>query len=297
VSDNSYATDAVSGHQQGYTTFGFNIPPTATISGIALSVEAKSSDSSGCQVGAELSSNNGTGFTTSGTNAGVSGSDVAYTLGGSGSLWGRSWTPSDLNNGNFVVRLQDIDPGNACLNGSTLSVDQIRARVYYSVNTENSDGDNYFVAPTSADMQSIFNFIGNQVCPAANVVAVPPPTTGTLLVLTTVANNNGGSATPSSFTANVSASSPSQTSFAGSSSGVLVTMNPGAYSITETAVSGYNEISGATCSSSLPCDPVNGTGGVCAGETRVCILSNADIPPPPPPPNFNINVGNWQEVP
>jgi hypothetical protein len=29
----------------------------------------------------------------------------------------------------------------------------------------------------------------------------------------------------------------------------------------------------------------------------VCILSNADIPPPPPPPNFNINVGNWQEVP
>jgi hypothetical protein len=287
TSDNVYATDAVNGHQQGYTTFGFTIPPTATITGVALSVEAKSSDSSGCQVGAELSSNNGTSFTTSGTNAGVTGSDVAYTLGGSASLWGRAWVPADFNNGSFVVRLQNIDPGNACVNGSTLSTDQIRARVYYSANTENSDGDNFFIAPSSADMQSIFNFIGNQVCPAAvNLTSIPPPTTGTLLVMTTVTNNNGGGAVASAFTANVSAVSPSQSSFAGSTSGVSVTVGPGSYSVTEGAVSGYNEILGATCS-----------GTIVAGETRVCVLTNDDIPPPPPPPNFSVNVGSWQEVP
>jgi hypothetical protein len=292
VSDNSYTTDVVNGHQQGFTTFGFSIPPTAIINGIALSVETKSSDTSGCQVGAELSSNNGTSFTTTGTNAGVSGSDVAYTLGGAASLWGRSWVPSDFSNGSFVVRLQNIDPGSACVNGSTLSTDQIRARVYYTVNTENGDGDNFFIAPTSADMQGIFNFIGEQVCPAAlNLASAPPPTTGTLIVMTQVINNNGGASTSADFIANISAINPSQTSFAGVASGVTVTVDPGDYSVTENSATGYNEIPGATCSSG------GSLGPIVAGETRVCVLTNDDIPPPPPPPNFNINTGSWEEVP
>ena len=291
ASDNSYATDAISGHQQGYTTFGFSIPPTATINGIALSVEAKSSDNSGCQVAAELSSDNGASFTTSGSGTGVTGSDAAHTLGGVASLWGRTWVADDFSNGKFVVRLQDIDPGNACTNGSTLSTDQIRARVYYTVNNENSDGDNFFIAPTSADMQGIFNFIGEQVCPAAlNLASAPPPTTGTLIIMTQVINNNGGAETSMDFIARVSATNPSQSSFAGVASGVAVTVSPGSYNITENSVTGYNEIPGATCSSAI-------AGAIAAGETRVCVLTNDDIPPPPPPPDFNVNTGSWQEIP
>jgi hypothetical protein len=202
-------------------------------------------------------------------------------------VWGSSWLPDDFTNGNFVVRLRNIDPGNACTNGSTLSVDRVRARVYYTVNNENNDGDNFFIAPTSADMHGIFDFIGEQVCPAIlNLSSAPPPTTGTLMVITTVTNNNGGSLAESAFTANVNAINPSATSFAGSASGVSVTVDPGAYSISEDPVNGYNEILGATCS-----------GSIVAGETRVCVLSNDDVPPPPPPPNFNVTTGSWQEVP
>jgi hypothetical protein len=288
-SDNSYATN---GQSQGYGNFGFNIPPTATINGISLEVEAKSSDSSGCQVGAEISANNGTNFTTTGNTASVTGSDGVDTFGGNTTLWGKTWTPVDFSNGKFIVKITNIDPGNSCTNGSILSTDRVRARVYYTVNIENGDGDNFFIAPTSSDMQSIFDFIGNQVCPAVlNLSATPPPTTGSVLITTQVTNNNGGGKNDLDFTVNVSAVNPSQTTFPGSSSGVSVTMSPGSYNITEDNMIGYTLLPGASCSSS------GSFGSLSAGETRICVLNNDDIPPPPPPPNLNLEQNSWHEVP
>lgn len=158
-----------------------------------------------------------------------------------------------------------------------------------SAAAENADNDNFFVAPTSADMLQIFNAIGGRVCPAL-AEPIPPPSTGTLIVMTQVINNNGGTEVPSGFSIEVEASGVPVTSFPGSSSGTVLTVNPGPYSITESPVDGYNEILSTTCSSVA-------AGNIAAGETRVCTIVNDDVPPPPPPPNFSISVGSWREVP
>lgn len=132
VSDNSYATDSTTGHVQGYSQFSLSVPGTATVVGLDVAVEAKSSDSSGCQVGAELSSN-GTTFTTTGQAASLSSFDTVYTLGSANNLWGRTWSTTETNGTTFSVKLTNIDPGSSCSNGSTLSLDQIQARAYYTL--------------------------------------------------------------------------------------------------------------------------------------------------------------------
>lgn len=134
TNDGQYATTATNNAQQAFTygTNGLSIPSTATITGIEVQVEARSSDNNGCELDAELSSN-GTAYTATGNNTGVSGSDTVYTLGGNGTLWGRSWTPADFNTQNFAVRLENVDPGQSCTNGSTLSVDYVQTRVYYTL--------------------------------------------------------------------------------------------------------------------------------------------------------------------
>lgn len=288
TNNSQYSTANSNGNQQGYSGFALNVPPGSTINTIDVMVEAKSSDSSGCQIGVALSSDTGASFTSM-DNASINDRDNNYTLNGTTTLWGRAWTGTDFDPSKFIVRLQNIDPGSSCSNGSTLSVDTLQVTVSYTTaNLENSDGDNFFVAPTSADMQGIFNYIGQQVCPALiNVTPLPSPTTATITVLTQV---SGGSAVPGDFTTNVSAVNPSQVFFAGNSSGVSITVDPGAYNITENAKSGYTTSIGANCSSV-------GAGNIVAAENRICIITNNVIPPPPPPPNLNFDPNSWHEVP
>ena len=155
-SDNQYATDTVNGHQQGYGTFSLNVPTGATLNGIEVNVEAKSSDSSGCQIGAAVSWDGGTTWSSQKT-ANLTNSDVTYTLGSTADTWGHPWQQSELAGTKFVVRLQDIDPGNNCTNNSTLSVDQVQVRATYTGGVpENGDSDDFFVSPTSGDMAAIF---------------------------------------------------------------------------------------------------------------------------------------------
>lgn len=146
---------------------------------------------------------------------------------------------------------------------------------------------NLYIAPTSGSILSIFRAIGAQECPAVNNPPAPAaPTKGTVTILTNVVNNNSGNATASGFTGAISGSSPSQTSYSGSATGVVVTINPGAYHITEDPKSGYTQLIGANCS-----------GTIAAGEFRICSITNDDIPPPPPPPDLNIDTTSWQENP
>jgi hypothetical protein len=290
VSDNIYATDTANAHTQGYTGFGLTVPPTSSVAGVAVEVEAKSSDSTGCQVGAEISWDGGITYTATGLVANVTGADAFYTLGGSATLWSRSWTSNDFANGNFVVRLKDIHTA-SCVSNATLSVDRVRARAYYSTNLENGDGDNFFISPTSNDMKDIFTFIGTQVCPAVSFVnSAPPPTTASLTIITQVINNNGGAALPSAATLRITGNSPSANTLAGSSAGTTITLGAGNYSVTGDPMTGYAEIASASC------DAAN-AGSIAVGESRVCVITYDDVPPPPPPPNLNINLGNWQEVP
>jgi hypothetical protein len=131
TSDNVYATDSVNGHQQAYGSFGMSVPTDATVDGIEVSIEAKSSAATGCQVGATLSWDGGISWTAQKI-VGLTNNDGNYTLGGTSDTWGHTWNVPQTAGGSLLVRLQDIDPGSACADNSLLSVDRVQARVTYS---------------------------------------------------------------------------------------------------------------------------------------------------------------------
>ncbi len=278
------------GDRHLYYGYNFVVPPNAIITGIQTRLDWWLDSTSGTNsMGVELSWDGGNTWTPMKTDANESTSvSNTRTLGSSSDTWGHAWTADNLASANFRVRITS----NSTVSTRDFYLDWIPVQIYYTVIQENGDGDNFFISPTSSDMQNIFNFIGKQVCPALlSVAPTPPPTTGTIIVMTNVVNNNGGSKIASDFTANVSAVNPSQTSFAGNATGVSITVDPGAYSITENNMNGYTELPGAICSSA------GSSGPIAAGETRVCVFTNDDLPPPPPPPNLNLDPSSWHEIP
>lgn len=95
---------------------------------------------------------------------------------------------------------------------------------------------------------------------------------GTLHIIKHVINNNGGTAIASNSTINVSGTNVSSSSFAGSEAGVDVTLDAGAYVVTEPVVLGnYLESASLNCS-----------GSILAGETKTCTITNDDIAIPTP---------------
>ncbi len=96
-----------------------------------------------------------------------------------------------------------------------------------------------------------------------------PPTTAQLTVIKHVVTDNGGTSAASAWTMNVSATNPSQTSFGGSESGTTITVQPGAFSVTESGGdAGYAQTSAVGC-----------TGTIAAGDSKTCIITNDDIAP------------------
>lgn len=86
---------------------------------------------------------------------------------------------------------------------------------------------------------------------------------GTLIVTKKVINENGESSKPSDFTINVHGNNASPTSFPGNSSGTVVKLEMGMYSVTESGPSNYNPTSSMDCS-----------GAVMSVETLRCDLTN-----------------------
>ena len=89
---------------------------------------------------------------------------------------------------------------------------------------------------------------------------------GTLMVTKEVVNENGGSSKPSDFTINVHGNNAKPTSFPGNSSGTVVKLEMGMYSVTESGPSNYNSTSSMDCS-----------GAVMSVETLRCDLTNTYI--------------------
>ena len=83
-----------------------------------------------------------------------------------------------------------------------------------------------------------------------------------------VSDNYGGTATPSSFTMYISGTDPSVTSIPGSSSGTYVYLDAGSYSVTESSLAGYQQVSASEdCS-----------GTISVGEIKYCTITNEGIP-------------------
>jgi hypothetical protein len=89
---------------------------------------------------------------------------------------------------------------------------------------------------------------------------------GTLIVTKKVINENGGSSKPSDFTINVHGNNANPTLFPGNSSGTVVKLGMGMYSVTESGPSNYNSTSSMDCS-----------GAVMSVETLICDLTNTYI--------------------
>jgi hypothetical protein len=99
-----------------------------------------------------------------------------------------------------------------------------------------------------------------------------PPFCARLIVIKNVEPtiaNSGPS--PSQFNIHVTGNNPSQSSFAGSSSGTLVIIAPGHYSVEETG-----DIFGYTPSYSPGC-----SGIISGGQSQTCIITNTEILNPP----------------
>jgi hypothetical protein len=150
--------------------------------------------------------------------------------------------------------------------------------------TDGQHHDSAFVVPGSSYMVSETvpsNWIQTgAVCDNGTVDAVVVTAGGTttctftntkkatIIVIKHVINDNGGTKVASDFTMNVTATNPSLTSFPGAEApGTTVTVDPGAYSVDETADSGYKKTLGANCS-----------GTVVAAQTVTCTITNDDIP-------------------
>lgn len=91
---------------------------------------------------------------------------------------------------------------------------------------------------------------------------------GTLVVTTKVNNEGGGSGQPSDFTIKVHGNNPSNSSFPGNSSGTIIKLDMGMYSVTASGPQFYNSTSSMDCS-----------GAVMSAETIKCEISNTYVKP------------------
>ena len=132
TSNNTDATEDTNGDEQGYASFGFSIPAGSIITGIEVRVEAFSSDASGCELQARLSGDDGSNDSASRT-ASLTNLETVHILGGTSDTWGEIWSAAEFSNANFVVSVENVDPGAGCADGSTTSLDHIQARVYSKV--------------------------------------------------------------------------------------------------------------------------------------------------------------------
>ena len=144
-SDNSYATVSVDGDDSDYisaTGFGFSIPSDATITGIVVDVERKSSSTSNGGSDDEsvklikdglitgLDRQTDTEYTTS---------DVTESHGTSSDLWGLSLTPADINAANFGVAVS-VQKSSSSGSSHTISIDNIKMTIHYTLPDTDGDG-------------------------------------------------------------------------------------------------------------------------------------------------------------
>lgn len=137
LEDGNVATSGVIGpgggggvpNQLNATGFGFNLPPTAIIDGIKLEVKAGAGQGTNDNGFIYLLYNGGNTAPLSSPNTGQNwfGSLAWFTYGGSTSLWGRAWTPSDINNANFGASFAAM-PNTGT---GTVTVDAARITVWW----------------------------------------------------------------------------------------------------------------------------------------------------------------------
>jgi hypothetical protein len=111
-----------------FYNYGMSLPGTAAIQGIEVRLDAKVDSSSGSpKVCVQLSWDGGSSWTTVKSTGTLTTGEQTFALGGPTDTWGHAWTPSQLSNANFRVRLIDV----ASNTSRDFSLDWISVRVTY----------------------------------------------------------------------------------------------------------------------------------------------------------------------
>ena len=129
-SDNAYATVTTiwktASHYLKATNFSFNIPVDATINGILVEIEEKTSSGTAQESHIRIVKSDGTiGSTERGTGAFLPSTDTYISYGSSSDLWGETWTATDINDEDFGVI---FSAGGI----ASFGVDHIRITVYHT---------------------------------------------------------------------------------------------------------------------------------------------------------------------
>ena len=89
-----------------YFNYGLGVAPGSTVQGIEVRLDARvDSAANSPRLCVQLSWNQGRNWTTPKATPVLSTGMTSYVLGGPADTWGRTWTPAQLNNSNFRVRV------------------------------------------------------------------------------------------------------------------------------------------------------------------------------------------------
>ncbi len=145
TNNDAYTTASANNAAQQWGTFGFDgtVPSGASITAIRVRLDdlylTGSGTSTNCQLRVEVSWNGGSSWSSAQlTNALNTTTTADYIVGDSASTtaWGgHSWTRSDVLNGNFRVRLTWLNGTASCASTRSVSLDHLRADVYYTTST------------------------------------------------------------------------------------------------------------------------------------------------------------------
>jgi hypothetical protein len=92
-----------------FFNYGITLPAGAAVKGIEVRLDARTDATSGSpKMCVELSWDGGVSWTAPLTTATLSTTMKTLILGGAANTWGRSWTPANLSNANFRVRVTDV---------------------------------------------------------------------------------------------------------------------------------------------------------------------------------------------
>jgi hypothetical protein len=132
----AYADDNVSAENRGglgdshlFFDFGLPVPPDATAKGVEVRLDwYLDSDNGTSSLGAELSWDGGSSWTSLVTDNVESTTERTAYLGGSSDDWGRSWAPNEFTDSNFRVRITC----NSDTTGKVFYLEYLSVRVFYA---------------------------------------------------------------------------------------------------------------------------------------------------------------------
>ena len=146
LSDNQFAVSTITGPDNTYILkihgFGLSIPSNSTINGMEVGIAMKSNGSDVREKTVQIHTTSLIGSNLA-TNQAIPTSSTPFSYGSSTEIWGTSLTASIVNDNNFGIAFV----AGSATEGTTVSVDVITIKVYYTENLTPVVGQKYALPP------------------------------------------------------------------------------------------------------------------------------------------------------